>query len=206
VAEIIQAIDQGAQDVTEVEVFHLLYADPSEMATLLTSVFPDDSKSGSQSPVQFGGGRGGFRGLFGGGGPGGGGNNSSGGNDQSQRIKKRARVIAVADARTQSVIVSAASGLMAQITNMIVRLDANPAKKQKVYTFSLENADAQQVESVLQEMFESTTSRNNNRNSQNQNNVLQNRANQNQQGTTSSSTTTGNRTGNRTGGRGVGGF
>ena len=44
VAEIIQAIDQGAEDMTEVEVFRLQYADPTEMATLLTSVFPDESR------------------------------------------------------------------------------------------------------------------------------------------------------------------
>ncbi len=201
VAEIIQAIDLGAEDVTEVEVFRLQYADPTEMSTLLTSVFPDETRSGSsQSPVQFG--RGGFGGFFGRGGPGGN-TSSGGGSDQNSRIKKRARVIAVPDARTQSVIVSAASGLMAQIRNMITQLDANPAKKQFVKTFSLENADAEQVEQILQEMFESTTARNNNRNSQNRNNnALQNRANQNQQ-----TTTTGNANRNRTTGNlGSGGF
>lgn len=200
VAEIIQAIDQGAEDVTEVEVFRLDYADPTEMATLLTSVFPDESRSGSsQSPVQFG--RGGIRDFF----RGGGNNNSGGGGDQNSRIKKRARVIAVPDARTQSVIVSAASGLMQQIRGMVTQLDSNPAKKQNVYVYSLENADAQQVEQVLQEMFETTNTRNNNnRNSQNQNNALRNRANQNQ---SSGTTTTTGRTGNRTGGGlGGGGF
>ena len=198
VAEIIQAIDLGAQDMTEVEVFRLDYADPSEMATLLTSVFPDETKSsGSQSPVQFGGrgGAGGFANLFRGGG-----NASTGGNDQNSRNKKRARVIAVADPRTQSVIVSAAGGLMEQVRGMIAQLDSNPAKKQKVYTYSLENADAQQVQTVLKEMFESTTTRNNSRTSQNQNNVLQNRANQTQTGT--STTGTSSRTGTRTGNQG----
>jgi general secretion pathway protein D len=208
VAEIIQAIDQSAEDVTEVEVFRLQYADPTEMATLLTSVFPDESKSsGSSSPVQFGG-RGGFPGFFGGGRGGGGNQGSSGSSgDQTSRIKKRSRVIAVADARTQSVIVSTASGLMDQIRNMVTQLDSNPAKKQKVYVYSLENADAQQVEQVLQEMFETTTTRNNNRNSQNQNNVLQNRANQSQTSGSSSSSST-SRTGNRTGSSlgGSGGF
>jgi len=202
VAEIIQAIDLGAEDMTEVEVFRLQYADPTEMSTLLTSVFPDESKSsGSQSPIQFG--RGGLGGLFGGRGGPGGGSSTSGGGDQNSRIKKRARVIAVPDPRTQSVIVSAASGLMQQIKSMVQQLDSNPAKKQNVYVYSLENADAQQVEEVLQEMFEtSTTSRNNNRNSQTQNNALRNRANQNQQ---SSTTTTTGRSGNRSSGIGGGG-
>ncbi len=204
VAQIIQAIDQGAEDVTEVEVFRLQFADPTEMATLLASVFPDETKSsGSQSPVQFGGGPGGFGRFFGGGG----GNNTSTANaGQNSRIKKRARVIAVADARTQSVIVSAAGGLMAQVRGMITQLDSNPAKKQKVYTYSLENADAQQVETVLKEMFESTTTRNNSRTSQNQNNALQNRANQSQSGTSTTTGTSG-QTGNRTGRtQGTGGF
>jgi len=208
VAEIIQAIDQGAEAVTEVEVFRLQFADPTEMASLLASLFPDESRSsGSQSPVQFGGPGGGFARLFGGGGGGrgGGGNTAGAATGQNSRISKRARVIAVPDPRTQSVIVSAASGLMAQVRGMITQLDSNPAKKQKVYTYSLENADAQQVQTVLKEMFESTTARNNSRTSQNQNNVLQNRANQGQQSTTG--TGTGSQTGgNTTRPRGAGGF
>ncbi|HEX5222598.1 MAG TPA: secretin N-terminal domain-containing protein [Verrucomicrobiae bacterium] len=201
VAEIIQAIDQGAEDVTEVEVFQLQNADPTEMATQLTSVFPDETRGSSQSPVQFGRGGGNpFRNFFGRDG----GGNSGGGGDQSARIKKRARVIAVADARTQSVIVSAASGLMEQIRNMIAKLDASSAKKQFVRVYSLENADAEQVEQVLQEMFETTNTRNNNRNSQNRNNALQNRATQQQQNNNTG--IIGNRTGNRGGNPGLGGF
>lgn len=204
VAEIIQAIDQGAEDVTEVEVFRLEYADPTEMATLLASVFPDETRSGgSQSPVQFGGPGGGLARFFGGGRGGGNNTGTTAAAGQNSRIKKRARVIAVPDPRTQSVIVSAASGLMDQVRGMITQLDSNPAKKQNVYVYSLENADAQQVQTVLKEMFETTTTRNNSRNFQNQNNVLQNRANQSQSGTTTIGT--GTRTGTRTGTQG-GGF
>lgn len=181
VAQIIRAIDQGAEDVTEVRVFRLEYADPTEMATLLTSLFAESGTSGSsQSPVQFGGRGGGgpFGRFFGGGG---GGNDSSSGNSQAQRIKKRAKVTAVADPRTSSVIVSATSGLVAQIEEMIKQLDANPAKKQKVYVYQVNPGDVSQVQTVLEDMFETTTSNNrNNRNSTLQNNVLQNRATQNQ--------------------------
>ncbi|HWH68302.1 MAG TPA: secretin N-terminal domain-containing protein, partial [Candidatus Sulfotelmatobacter sp.] len=118
VAEIIKAIDMGAEDVTEVKVFHLQYADPNEMSDLLVNLFPDDSRSGgSSAPMQFGG-FGGFRRMFGGGGPPGmgGGNNSAG---QNQRIKKRARVIAVSDSRTASVVVTAAKDLMFQIEAVV---------------------------------------------------------------------------------------
>ena len=209
VAEIIRAIDQGAEDVTEVKVFHLEFADPTEMATLLGSLFTDAGSSGSQTPVQFGGGRGGggFRDFFRGGG-GGGGGDTSGGNSQSQRIKKRTKVTAVADPRTSSVIVSATSGLMSQIEEMVKQLDANPAKKQKVYVYQVNPGDVGQVQQVLEDMFETTTgnNRNNSRNSSSQNNVLQNRANQNQT-TTSGSTVGGNNNrGGNTGGNRGGGF
>jgi type II secretory pathway component GspD/PulD (secretin) len=179
VAQIIRAIDQGAEDVTEVKVFHLDFADPTEMAALLGSLFSDTGTSGtSQTPVQFGG-RGGFRDFFRGGG--GGGGDTSGGNSQNQRIKKRTKVTAVADPRTSSVVVTATSGLMSQIEEMVKQLDANPAKKQKVYVYQVNPGDVGQVQQVLEDMFETTSNnRNSGRNSSQQNNVLQNRANQNQ--------------------------
>lgn len=201
VAQIIRAIDQGAEDVTEVRVFRLEYADPTEMAALLTSLFSESgTTSGSQTPVQFGG-RGGnpFGGFFGRGG--GGGDNSSG-NAQSQRIKKRTKVTAVADPRTSSVLVSATSGLISQIEEMIKQLDANPAKKQKVYVYQVNPGDVTQLQSVLEDMFETTTT-GNNRNSRNnssqQNNALQNRANQNQQSGTTSGNNSSRNSGNRSG-------
>lgn len=193
VAQIIRAIDQGAEDVTEVRVFHLEFADPTEMAALLTSLFSESgTTSGSQTPVQFGGRGGGnpFGGFFG---RGGGGNDSSGGsNAQNQRIKKRAKVTAVADPRTSSVLVSATSGLIGQIEEMIKQLDANPAKKQKVYVYQVNPGDVTQMQQVLEDMFETQTTgnnRNNRNSSSQQNSALQNRANQNQ-------TTTGTRSGN----------
>ena len=93
---------------------------------------------------------------------------------------------------------------MDQIAAMIAQLDSNPAKKQNVYVFSLQNADPQQVEEVLQDMFQSSNARNTSRNSQ-QNNALQNRANQNQTSSGNRNSTFGN-TGNRTGGNRGGGF
>jgi len=47
VAEIIQAIDMGAQAFTVMKVFRLVNADPNETAELLTNLFPDDTRSGS---------------------------------------------------------------------------------------------------------------------------------------------------------------
>ncbi len=194
VAEIIKAIDAGAEDVTVVRVFRLNYADPTEMADLLVNLFPDDSRSGSSSsPVQFGGGFGGLRsffrgGGFGGGGPPGGGGSAGGGANQNQRIKKRARVIAQADPRTSCLVVSAAKDLMDQIEGVVSELDANPAKKKSVKVFKFDNADPQQAMQVLQDIFEKNGTQNS-RNSANQNSALQQRSQQqsSQYGTSSSS-------------------
>ena len=192
VAEIIRAIDQGAEETTLVQVFKLDFADPTEMATLLTSLFADGGSTGSSTTPQFGGGRGGFRDFF----RGGGGESSSSGNSQSQRIKKRAKVTAVADPRTSSVVISATSGLMEQIGEMVKQLDANPAKKQKVYVYEVNPGDVSQVQQILEDMFETSSNSRNNRNSSLQNTVLQNRATQNQ---TTSGNNSSQRTGNRTG-------
>jgi general secretion pathway protein D len=202
VAQIIRAIDQGAEEITLVQVFKLDFADPTEMATLLTSLFADGgTSSGASTTPQFGGGRGGGFGRFFGGG--GGGNESANSNSQSQRIKKRTKVTAVADPRTSSVVVSATSGLMEQIGEMVKQLDANPAKKQKVYVYEVNPGDVSQVQQILEDMFETSSNNRNNRNSSLQNTVLQNRATQNQTASGNNST---QRTGNRTGQGGGGGF
>jgi general secretion pathway protein D len=179
VAQIIKAIDMGAETVMQMRHFQLEFADPTEMAALLNSLFADDGQTGGQGQN-----RGGQRGA--GGGPGarfqeffraasGGGD----GGGQSQRIRSRTKVTAVADPRTSSVMVSAAMEMMPQIEDMIQRLDANPARTQKVYVYEVDPGDVAQVQQVLKDMFETTNTRNT-RNTGQQNNVLQNRATQNQ--------------------------
>jgi general secretion pathway protein D len=202
VAEIIKAIDAGAEDVTLVRVFKLNYADPTELADLLVNLFQDDGRSGgSSSPVQFGG-FGGLRSFFrgGGGGPPGGGGGSSA-NNQNQRIKKRARVVAVPDPRTSSVAVTAARDLMDQIDGVVTQLDSDPAKIKKVKVFRIENADAQQLKQLLDDTFTSTGQ--NNQRGANQNSALTTRGSQ-QSG--SGSSATGSRVGGTRGGAGSGSF
>ncbi len=187
VAEIIQAIDMGAEDATDVHVFRLQYSDPTEMADLLTSLFPDETRSSSQSGGQ-GGGFSRFFSRFGG--PPGMASSSSGG--QTQRVKKRARVLAVPDPRTASLVVTASKDLMPQIQDVVKELDANPARKQSVHVYQLQNADAEEVQQVLQEMFERNTTSNNRR--QNQTSTLssrrttQNNSNNSRTGSRNSST------------------
>lgn len=173
--EIIRAIDTSAQSETEIRVFKLKNASPSDVASLLTELFnTSSSASGNnqQSPIRFGGpgggfpgggfpggfgGFGGFGGGNGGGRGGGGGNTATGQND---RIRKASQVVSVADARTSSVIVTASKDLMTQISGMVHELDVPSTRDQKVYVFHMENGDPQQAVQVLQNMFQgSGTSR-----------------------------------------------
>jgi general secretion pathway protein D len=201
--EIIKAIDSSAEDVTEVKVFHLRYADPSEMATLLAGLFPDQNGA-AQAPIRFGnrgggGGFGGGRGGFGGGGgfnpfaaAFGGGGNASTGNSQNDRIKKRNQVVAVADARTSSVVVTATKDLMEQITEMVDQLD-NPGKAQHMEVIHINNSDPSEVLSVLQDTVGASSSRNSR---STQSSPFQTRIQQSQSGSSSSTATGRNSLGN----------
>jgi hypothetical protein len=172
ILKLVNEIDVNANDVTELRVFHLVNADPVEMVDVFTQLFPDETKSNDPNQQNQG-----FRfnrgGGFGGFGRGGG--RTTPAATESDRLKKKGRVSAVADQRTSSIIVSAASELMPQIADMVEQLDSSPAKKQKVFVYNLENADVQQVQQILQDMFD----RNNlsgNRNGANQNSALVNRS------------------------------
>ncbi len=203
IATMVQQIDQPFNDITELRVFHLRNAVPTELANQLTQLFPDDSKTSSnqgQEPIQFGGGPPGPGGGFGGGPPGfGSGQDESSG---SARARKKGQVITVADPRTSSLLVSAASALMPQLAKMIEQLDANGARKEVVKVWDLHNADPKDVSQILQDLFNRNStmqsSSSGNRNSPlGDNNPLSARESQ-QQSTTTSSSSSGN-SGSRSG-------
>ena len=192
ISDMVQQIDQPATDVTEVRVFHLLNADPTELADQLAQLFPDDTKTGTGQNQ----GGGGFR-FFGGRN-----NNQS---STSDRMKKKGRVLAVPDPRTSSLLVSAAGDLMPQIAEMVEKLDASPAKKEVVTVTELQNADPQDVNQVLQDLFQrSGNIRANNNNTRTsllgQGNPLVQRATQQQTTTTTTSSGFGNTRGGSIGG------
>jgi type II secretory pathway component GspD/PulD (secretin) len=138
---IVQEVDTNVEDITELRVFHLNHADPQETADLLTSLF-ETSSNNNRSNNQ--------RQRFRFGGQGGRGNNNAA---QSERLLKESQVVAVPDLRTGSVVVSASRNLMTQIEKMLMQLDADPARQQKVFVYSVENTDPQAVQEVLQSLF-----------------------------------------------------
>jgi len=146
------------------------------MADQLAQLFPDQTTTaaGQQNNVPFfmrgpGGGRGGTT-------------------TPSDRSRKMGRVVAVPDPRTSSMIVTASKTLMPQIAEMISELDSAKGKKEIVGFFELQNADPQDIQQSLQDLFNRSNVRmqnNNNRNSMlGQNNPLTQRQTQNQQSTT----------------------
>jgi general secretion pathway protein D len=199
--EIIKAIDSSAEGETEIRVFHLTHANPADVASELSQIFPTSGTSGSQvqSPFRFGGGAGGMGG--GGGGPGGffqrmmaANAGGSTGGSQNTRIQKQTQVVAVADPRTSSVIVTASKDLMEEIAGMMTQLDVPSTRDQKVFVYHMDNGDPQQALTVLQNMFQNNnTSSRSGTSSSSQNSALQTRETQNATsgGTGSTTSTTG---------------
>jgi len=177
VQELVEQVDTNVEDVTELRVFRLKNADPQEMADVLANLFPDpttsDNQSGRGGQLRFGGGPfGGF----------GGGRQASA--DVSSRLQQQSKVTAVPDPRTGSIVVSASRDLMEQIGQMIAQLDSDPAKKQKVFVYTVENTDPTAVEDILRGLFEGQNSRNRGNTARSTTrqtgNQLNNRATQNQ--------------------------
>jgi type II secretory pathway component GspD/PulD (secretin) len=181
VETMVKEIDQEVTDVTELRVFRLKNADPSETADQLATLFPDPtaSTSGNQNNMPFF-----MRGPFGGG-RGGAGATATG----SERTKKMGRVMAVPDPRTSSIIVMASKTLMPQIEDMVNELDSDKGRKEVVGFYDLQNANPQDVQAALQDLFNRNTRVNNN--NQNlllgNNNPLNKRIQQSQQTTSGTS-------------------
>jgi type II secretory pathway component GspD/PulD (secretin) len=148
---------------------------------------------------------GGFGGGGRGGGGGGGGGRSGGGSSsgQNDRIRRASQVLAVADARTSSVIVTASKDLMSQIAGMVRELDVASPRDQQVHVFRMNNGDPQQAVQVLQNMFQSSSGSRAGAGGTSQNSALMQRQQNNNQ--TSGGTSSGSGSFGNSGGGGRGG-
>jgi general secretion pathway protein D len=219
IEELIVSLDKSSDVLTVVKVFPMTYASASDMATQITNLFGGSSSSSSSNSTNSGrvysrnggfggggmggggmggGGRGGGGmggGGFGGGGMGGGGGRggATGGNNASSDLSSRqlaaSTVTAVADTRTNSVIVSAVQDVMDQIADVIKKLDQNPAKSKKVFVYKVAYGDPQAIASMLQSMFGSssgTSSSSNSSTSTNRNSSSSSSSNNNNNSSNSS--------------------
>ena len=150
VAAVIQKLDTSTNDITETQIFRLEHADATELANVLSTLYADAATVPNAN---------------------GGNNNNRGGNNRpgqpqpqpqagtsnrSERALLQARVVAVADARTNSVLVSASHDTMSQVALTIGRLDASGSKKQHVRIITLAHADPDNVATILRGMYSTT--------------------------------------------------
>jgi general secretion pathway protein D len=174
IVELLAALDGSAGSVASMRVFQLKNSDPQEMAALINNIF-GGGQSGARSGTPQMPGFGGFPGFGGGpgaaiaamaaargsGGPGSRGSSSSAsrGSRSSGGSSRGTPVVAVADPRTYSVIVSASKETLEDVDGIVRQLDASTARKQKVFVYSLEHGDVKQVESVLRNLFQGSNVR-----------------------------------------------
>lgn len=149
ISEVVRKIDTSTTDVTSTRIFPLQHSDAVETAEIINTLYSDASSQTSQSRNRSGR----DRGQNGGGGFPGQPQSSGSNNSQSDRALMQARVVAVGDPRTNALLVNAASDAMAEIAEMIGRLDATDKKKQHIYVHSLEHADVDSVANVLRGML-----------------------------------------------------
>lgn len=148
---LIASIDQSSAILTDVRVFPLRFANATETATIVTNLFNQTTQQSSRSNQRSQQ----FRGP--------GGQAAQPANQQSARQQAENTVLAVADVRTNSIIVSAVPGVMANVAQVITELDTNPAQAKQVHVYSLRNAKPEEVAAMLQQMFGSTSTGTTNR-------------------------------------------
>jgi len=167
IVQIVADLDTSVADSIDVKVFQLVYANSTDAAKLINDVFGNlDSSRPQGSNDNGGGGPGGF----GGGGPGGfggggfgGGNRGGGGfgrmiqQAMSAGQSKRAKITAAADTRTNSVVVTGPADALANVADVIKKLDSNPEAQQTVFVYRLRNAQALNLEAVMNALFNGTT-------------------------------------------------
>ncbi|MBN1903327.1 hypothetical protein JW926_18555 [Candidatus Sumerlaeota bacterium] len=144
IENLISHIDVTSQEITEVRVFTLKYADAQEMTNIITNIFRDQNITAQARSSA----RTGFFGRF---------TQNQASQQASQRKKEENTVLVRPDTRTNSVVVSASSDVMLQIAEVINQLDANPAREKKVHVYSLKNADAATVADKLKQLFPEQT-------------------------------------------------
>jgi len=150
IAEIIKAIDVHMSEVSQVKVFQLKYANATSAARLILDIFKEDQSSTS-GPTFFGGfGR---RRSFvfpGGPAPGGGQENAE------EKGARNVKVMASADERTNTLVVSAAPDVLKVIEGVVKDIDSNPAEQRAVFIYHVKNGNAKNMEAVLNSIFDWT--------------------------------------------------
>ena len=147
IMQIIRALDENMAGAAEVKVFQLQYANASNAAKLITELFKQDQSQAGQTQMPF------F--MRGRGGPGG--RTGPSGREQSEEGGRQQKVTAASDDRTNTLVVSAPADLLGAIEGIVKELDSNPSAEQAVFIYPLRNAQAKNLETVLNNVFSETS-------------------------------------------------
>jgi len=147
VADMIKNVDTQLATMADVKVYHLEYADAQDTAELVNEVFGESgssstsTSSGQQNQAVS------FRA---------GGMTGRGGQQQTTSATggiADVPIVASADSRTNSVVVSGAAETLAIITDVIKELDENPEQERKIFLYPLKNANAENLMTILNNLF-----------------------------------------------------
>ncbi len=170
IVNIVSALDKRDATENTILVKQLQYADATAAAKLVTDIFKTDESNASnnaQGPGAF------FR-QFGGGGRGGPGGGAAPADDNDKG--RTGKIVASADARTNTVVVTGPAEILKVVEDMLKQLDANPAAEQAFFLYPLKNGQSANMASVLNSLFNGSSS-SNNTNRNNTNGTTNNRSN-----------------------------
>lgn len=142
--EVVLALDTAVSVVSEIRVFALEYASAANLATLVNELFREDQAAPATAQER--------------------------GVDRMARIlaargertpeapaadavARTPRVQALADERTNTLVVSGSPEALAVVAAVVEELDARPEEEQAVFVFSLKNAKAANVQTILSNLF-----------------------------------------------------
>ena len=144
VAGVVEALDSRTAEVADVKVFHLEYADADNVAELINEVFGQSrrsSRSRSSSrdafPLAFG--------RFG--------RDRLQASEESDTTGSTIEVVASADQRTNSVVVTGPADTLEVIATVVKELDANPEQERQIFVYPLKNAEAANLKTILNNLF-----------------------------------------------------
>jgi general secretion pathway protein D len=161
-AQIVRELDVPMSDMIKVEVFIIKYREAETLAKVLEDVFekPQGTSAAQQAEQERAARLQRFRGRGPGGAfgpPGEETSTESPTSTESEALQIRSNVKVVADADTNSLIVSASQENIDLIRELIEKLDVELTDQAETRIFALEHADATEVADELNQVFESST-------------------------------------------------
>jgi len=147
VADVIKNVDRQLATLADVKVYHLEYADAQDTSELINEVFGESaSSSRSTSSRNQQNQAVSFRGGFG----------SRGGSQDATGTGggiADVPIIASADSRTNSVVVSGPEETLKIVTDVVKQLDENPEQERQIFLYPLKNANATNLMTILNSLF-----------------------------------------------------